>query len=508
MKPAIKAPKRSEWQAWVTQFLRHYDAMDRALVAAGFPATSPWWRQHIERFLRRGCRRWVIRAGRRAGKSSTLARLAVAWAKWGPWSVPPGDIAVVAFVSVDREEAGARLRTVAAVLTALGVPFDQRSDEIELRERRLVFRVTTCSVRSVGFTSVMLIGDEMARWENRDTATNPAEQVMSSLRPTGATQPFWLEICVSSAWGTDDYHAQLFDKGDTEHQAVSEAKTWEANPTVSEADTHVFEPDLKVWQREYNNEPSATVSAAFDSADHAACYGRFPTGGHSFNFLTTDASSLRGDDFAWLEGYQTTSLELVVTDARGFGGADLRNVTMRDVVKQIAARAHALGVHTVYGDQREDASLQSMFAEEGVRFDPIPWTEVSKDDAFQALRRLMRDRKMILPDHAQLRRECETVKARLMPSGRIKYDTNGKDYLSALVTLAHRVVSGHIGVPLGEPFDYAARSDEISRQIYGSEVGERASCFWPAGGDYSGSTFQMPLDEREAMHRLARKYSR
>ena len=58
--------------------LARFDALDRALVAAGFPPTSPWWRRELERFLRSGRRRWVIRAGRRAGKSSTLCRLAVA----------------------------------------------------------------------------------------------------------------------------------------------------------------------------------------------------------------------------------------------------------------------------------------------------------------------------------------------------------------------------------------------------------------------------------------------
>ena len=43
--------------AWVSGFLSHFDEMDRALVAFGFPATSPWWRSRIERFLRSGKKR-------------------------------------------------------------------------------------------------------------------------------------------------------------------------------------------------------------------------------------------------------------------------------------------------------------------------------------------------------------------------------------------------------------------------------------------------------------------
>jgi hypothetical protein len=67
---------------WLNAFLDRFDAMDRALVAAGFPATSPWWRSRLERFLRTGKKRWVLRVGRRGGKSSTLSRLLTA-AKMG-----------------------------------------------------------------------------------------------------------------------------------------------------------------------------------------------------------------------------------------------------------------------------------------------------------------------------------------------------------------------------------------------------------------------------------------
>jgi hypothetical protein len=59
------------------QFLATYDRLDAALVKAGWPATSPWWRAELERFIRSGKRRWVIRVGRRGGKSSTLCRVAI-----------------------------------------------------------------------------------------------------------------------------------------------------------------------------------------------------------------------------------------------------------------------------------------------------------------------------------------------------------------------------------------------------------------------------------------------
>ena len=64
---------------WVTEFFERFDALDAAHVAAGFPACSTWWRKRFESFLRSGKKRWVLRVGRRGGKSSTLSRLLVAW---------------------------------------------------------------------------------------------------------------------------------------------------------------------------------------------------------------------------------------------------------------------------------------------------------------------------------------------------------------------------------------------------------------------------------------------
>lgn len=423
-----------------------YQEIDASLVAAGFEPTSPWWLEQLGRVFnrhqRRALRRWIIRAGRRGGKSSTLCRLAVLVALFGEWSVPPGDTAVIAIVSVKTDEAAARLRTIKTILTALGLRFDERGTELELRgERPVLFKVFPCNVDSVGFTSVLVIGDEVARWESRDTGANPAREVVGSLAPTMATQRTAFMVLSSSPWSTDDFHAECFDQGDTATQMVSYAPTWVANPTISEADTHELEPDERVWAREYAAVPGATVSKALDPADVAACFGREPSGNLGRGFLAIDASSLRGDAFAWVAGRESKAGELVVLEADAIEGLELRNVSMKDVVERVARRAAAWGVQNIFGDQREEASLQSMFAEHDVTLTVYPWTEPSKEDAMQRLRRLMRERLVVLPNHAGLRREVGDIKAHLLPSGRTKYALNGLDYASALVTLVHAIVA-------------------------------------------------------------------
>jgi hypothetical protein len=438
-----------------------YQLLDAALVAAGWHATSAWWAAQVARFFGSARRRWIIRAGRRAGKSSTLCRLAVVVALWGGWSVPPGDIAVIPFVSVDRDEASARLRTISEILRALDIEFNERTDEIELRDRRLVFRVVTCSVRgTVGFTSVAVFGDEMARWESRDAAANPAREVMASLRPTMATQPTAFEVCSSSPWGTDDYHAELFEQGDTDHQVVSFAPTWVANPTISEARTHELEPDERIWSREYAAEPGEALTVALDSADLAACFGCTPAGALGGGFVAIDASSLRNDAFTYIGGQSTDDGELVVGEANGWESDQLREVSMHDIVRDISLAAGRWGTSGVFGDQREEASLRALFSEHEISLTSYAWSESSKDEAVMALRRLMRERKLFLPLHQKLRSELATMKARLMPSGRVRYETNGLDYASALITLMHAFVAGE--VQSGRSYFY---EDEVNEQL-------------------------------------------
>ena len=420
-------------------FLARYAALDAALTAVGFPKTSPWWVEQVERFATARRRRWVIRAGRRAGKSSTLCRLAVAWALWGSWFVPPGDMAVVPFVSVSKDEASARLRTIAAILKALGVLFVERGDELEITAGRpVLFKVLACNTSAVvGFTSIAVFGDEVARWESRDTGANPAREVIASLAPTMATQPAAFMVLSSSPWSVDDFHAEQFEQNDTGHQSTSFAPTWVANPTITEEQTHELEPDERVWSREYAAIPGATVSAALDPSDVAACFNRTFTGPLGRGFVCIDASSLRGDAFAWIAGRESAAGELVVLEVDAFEGERLRHVSMAQVVEHIAKRAGAWDARCIFGDQREEASLKSMFAVHQVVLQTFDWSEPSKENALQAMRRMMREGKLVLPDHPSLRREMGGIKAHLLPSGRTKYALNGLDYASCVVTLMH-----------------------------------------------------------------------
>lgn len=439
----------------VAAFLGQLAAMDSALVQVGFHQTSEWWATEQARVLSslpRGVRRWILRVGRRGGKSSTLCRLAVAWALWGPWSVPAGDLPVVTFVSVDRREASARLRTIADILRALGLNFDQRDGELELevRGRPLVFRVATCTVRGVvGFTSVLVLCDEAARWESTDTAANPAREIVGSLAPTLATQPFGLLILSSSPWATDDYHHECFELGNTDHQLVSHAATWDANPSLTEAQTRALEPHYETWLREYPAIPSDSLiqgnyfGLGIDLSIATEPIPTFRPGEVKFWIAADPAFSETGDRFGFAvvsstvgpydpERRERTRPRLTRCHLVGSWQADR---SPRDMALRLRNEVCApYRQHTVYTDQHEGRSWAQLARDVGLQVRVVRWhggphsttdserRALSKPHAFSSLRREMLDQQVLIPDDPSFVRELRSVRTTLLPSGAERID--------------------------------------------------------------------------------------
>jgi len=465
---------------------------DRTLVPLGHRELAPAWRELLERWLIGSqTRTLVVRKGRRIGASTVIApRLAVAWVICAAQSLrlPPGESVIVGFVSVGRNEASDRLEQVAVVLDALQIAYESRpsAGEIALLDIPVRFRILTRNWRTaVGRTIGFLWCDEVSRWEDADTSANPAREVIASLMPSTATIPTSLVALVSSPWSIDDFHAERYELGDTKDQTTAFLPTWVGNPTLSEEDTHSLEPDLRIWSREYAAIPGATISQALDPSDVAAAFDVTPGTNQNQGFLSIDASSLRGDAFAWIAGHESRT-GIVVAEVGSFEDDSLRTHTMADVVERIAVRAKAWRTSTVFGDQREEAGLRSLFAQRGIGLQTFAWSDVSKASAFTLLRRLLRDRMISLCHHEKLRKQMIGCKAHLMPSGRTRYATNGLDYLSALITLMHAVNDNLISAAPVAPvlgtsqFSYQEEFDEDNYDNF------RDSAMWvcgPSSGD-------------------------
>ena len=406
--------------------LARFAALDRLLVAKGFPPTSPWWVDTLTRFYGRPARQLVIRAGRRAGKSSTLCRLAVVEALWGRHAVPPGDVGTVAIVSTTRDEAANRLATIEAILRAIGVAFRRSGDTIDATslatKHPIRFKTFTASVSGVvGFTAICVICDEVARWRDVDTGTNPAKQVLASIRPTMATQPEARIVLSSSPLSILDAHYDAYEAGESVFQATAYAPTWVANPTLSEADTRQLEPDDTVWRREYLAVPSAEVdSSLLTAAEVQAATRATPLDvpyekGHSY--LAAMDPAWKHDAWTLVVATHRIDVPTVIVSARQWRGTKANPLSPDDVLAQIAAHLATYKLDSVWTDQAADVALRDIARRHGLATIISPSTAATNLERFENLRTVVRDRKIELPPVPDVMADLIGVRKRITRNG-------------------------------------------------------------------------------------------
>lgn len=448
--------------------VRELRALDRALVAKSWPALSPWWVATLVAFILSGCRQLVVRSGRRGGKSSSLTRFAVAFAlAYDCTTIPPGDIGVVAFFSVRQSEAASRLRTVKAILDATGVKWKPVENGIELVGKPIAFLSYPATLAAaLGFTSILIVCDEMAAWRDSSTGANPATEVLAAVRPTMASQRAARIILSSSAKGLLDAHAKAYAEGETRFQTTAFAETWVANPTLTEAELRAEEPNERVFDREYGAIPQAGPIQALNPAHFDACVVR---DGASVRLLSrptliTDLSMGGGDaatwwavawahvehaekrTWTWNEAGDPVALpeELAPPALRlyawRFGAIEGRfrdQMRAEDLVARIASDGLAVDARRVVGDQLASYFAEGAFRSHGLPYESIAWTNVRKVDAVATSRRWLRDRTIAIADgpHIEgMRAEVSAFAEKINANGSFRYEgANSHDDKVALI---------------------------------------------------------------------------
>ena len=365
-------------------------AINSRLAKKGFVGLSHWWLETLRAFYQGGKRQLVIRCGRRGGKSSSLCRVAVAEAIGGEHDIPKGDIGVVAIVSVSRDEAAQRLRTIKAILDAMGLEHRPCDGGVELVSKPIAFKVFAASVSGVsGFTAICVICDELAKWRDGDQGLNPATEVLASVRPTMATQPnariFLSSSCVTNA----DAHARAFDEGSTAFQSIAIASTWLAHPALTEAACRALEPDPKLFAREYACVPSSSISSALDADDIVRCVRDMDPSATFEGRPSLIIDSSRGND-GWSyciarwrveAGVRRIWIDQLGCYEKGFA----QHTSFDDIVSNLATLARRAGAMQVFGDQYLSYSLDSAFGKHGLAFKEFVWSLSSKIESTNIL---------------------------------------------------------------------------------------------------------------------------
>lgn len=411
--------------------------LDARLVAAGHHPLTPWWAKQLKRFYgHRTAKNFVARVGRGGAKSHTSVKVGVNELLNGDWRIPPGEIHYWCQVSENKSEASERLRLYQSFFTALGVEHHVQGDAIMLPSLRRGVRVLACQIGAVsGFRCFGYCADEAAKWENSDHSANPAQEVCASLDAMTVTHPSARTLVISSPWGLVDFHYTLVERGNTSDQVVAIAPSWVANPSITEEVCwSKAKGDRRIFLREYKAEPGGTVSQALDAADIEAAFTVPPPKHRGAAFCSIDASSMKGDEFGLILGYESGGI-IRVDEIDAYDDSYFSRHTFEQLVKDISDRCKLIGTTTVVGDQREQAGLDALFRQNGLSFVPTAWSETNKEQAFTLLRRLLADHRVSIVKHEGMRKEMLQCKAVLTPSGRTQYKTSGLDYLSSLLSL-------------------------------------------------------------------------
>ena len=386
-----------------TDILQRLDELDVVLTKKGFPPTSDWWRNTFRRWYSSKKKQLCIRAGRRGGKSSSLCRLAVCEALYGEHDIPPGDIGVVAIVSTRRTEALERLRTIRAILDALGEKYTAKVESIELHDRSVVFSVFTASVAGVsGFTGIFVLCDEVAKWRDASTGANPAKEVIASIRPTLLTQRNAKIVLSSSPMGKKDAHALEYAKGETSLQCIGFAETWIANPSVTEDDTHVLEPNPLIWAREYaaipqdEDEDSIITSAMLEPCTRV--WGALAVDDrHTY----AAALDMRSEPWALAIGC--------------LGDGAVRRIATTKACATFAEVRESLsayGLKHVYCPDFAETSMREEATRESVGLASEPWPTSQLADLYEELRTLAQGGKLDLPAFDEVRAALVGIRER------------------------------------------------------------------------------------------------
>jgi hypothetical protein len=471
--------------------------LDRALALAGHHPLTLWWRNQLDRFYAHPTAHTLVaRVGRGGAKSHTSAKVALNETLFGDWRIPPGERHYWAFASRTKDEASQRLTLLQCFLRDLGVAFDVNGDEIALRDLPRGFRVFACQIGAVsGFRCYGYSADELAKWQAE--GRHPGEEVCVSLDAMTITHGGARRLPISSAFGTLDHHAKLYELGNTERQIVACATSWEANPDgITEERARAAASSERVFLREYCSIPQADASAAWppDVVQRAfrplpANEGLSPAGA----FGVDDPSSGRRDawvsmvarmylraptpefltrevPFPWTDrrtgrmarGYEPlldrdgrpipnpdyrgpSPPLLVVEHFEAIEGAFWQGLPASELVKQRAAMYRSRGVSTVFGDQREAYLLESAYRAQGIRYIPLAWSAENKGRSVERLRRWLAEETIILPANERLRRELLGFQEKILPSGHITFEgRTTDDHVAVLVTMALADVEGLI----------------------------------------------------------------
>lgn len=318
--------------------------------------------------------------GRRSGKSFMSAVIALYLATFRDWSksLSAGERGHIFIIANDKAQARIIKNYISGIIE--NVPSFKKlvskdlTFDIELKNG-VNISVKTCNFRTLrGYTILAVILEELAFWRDRETSANPANEILTALRPALATVDDSLLLGISTPHGKNGVLYENFRShfGEKKKEAplIWRAETKTMNPTI---DHNLIDKALKddpnsaraEWLAEWREDLEAFLPP--ELIESVVVPNRFElpkvrdVSYHAF----TDASGGRRDSFALAIAHREENGKIVLDVLRE------RKPPFKpeEVVEEYSALLKQYDVREVQGDKYAGEWVSESFQKQGIMLD-------------------------------------------------------------------------------------------------------------------------------------------
>jgi len=423
---AFKNPKT--WQNWMTLWKAVYGLEMAPDELEMFRACTG--RQAV---LQNGYREIYTIAGRRSGKTRMAATLVAYEALWGGWEqyLAQGERAYLFLFAVDKTQASVAYNYVRGLLEFFPDEIEKvTSDEIQLKNRCSIMIKTSNYASSRGFSTAVVVLDELAFYPTEQYAS-PAEELVTALLPSllpggfifGASTPYARFRYLFDAYET--YYGQ-----DTEDVLIWKAGTRTLNPTFSDNIlTRLFKGKLRRahMETEINAEFRSDIEAFLPDSLIKGVMTRQPTlpesGRNYFAFL--DPSGGRVDSMTLGIAHVEEEDGIVLDRLEEFTPP----FSPEEVVAHFSGLMKSYGISRCTSDRFGGSWIEEPFRKQGI---VIEMAEMTASELYLEFQVLVSMNKVKLLDHEKLYLQLRALERRCRSGGRdqVTHPEGGHDDLS------------------------------------------------------------------------------
>lgn len=371
----------------------------------------------------------LIIAGRRAGKSSGVAALAVYAAALCDYSdrLQAGERGVVLITAENTKQARVILGYVCGVFdgnAALRSLIANRTSSSLSLSNSIDIEVRACDFRSLrGLTLVMAIADEIAFWrDDSGGSTNPDTEVVESIRPGLATANGQL-VAITSPYSRRGYayttYARHFGPAGDAKILVARGATRDFNSTIPQSVIdRALERDASVAASEWLGEFRSDLEQFVRREVVSAC--TIPN-----RFELPRAAGVRYCGFTDPSGGSADSFTLAIAHAEGdkiiIDALRERRPPFNpsDVVVEYAALLKSYGVSRIEGDAYAGQWPREQFRKHSIQYEPCGRP---KSALYLELLPMLNGGRVELLDHPRMASQLISLERRTSRSGKDSVD--------------------------------------------------------------------------------------